>query len=57
MKKLRTVLAAALLTIPLSSLSASTLPDPARGSELNPTHSVAATCYVYLMGRWWAYPC
>jgi hypothetical protein len=57
MKKLRNVLAAALLTIPVLALDASALPATATGSELNPTRSVAATCYVYFMGRWYSYPC
>lgn len=56
MKKLRNFLAGALLALPLA-LNAGTLPDSRTGSELNPTHSVAGTCYVYFMGRWYAIPC
>jgi hypothetical protein len=57
MKKLRTVLAAALLTFPVLTLNASSLGDSPQVSDIKPTHSVTNTCYTYFMGRWWAYPC
>ena len=57
MKRLLTVLAAALLTIPVLTLNASSLADSTKGSEIQSTHSVTNTCFVYYMGRWWAYPC
>jgi hypothetical protein len=57
MKKLRNVLVAALLTVPVLALNASTLPDAATGPQLNPTRTVTACCYVYFMGRWYCIPC
>ena len=57
MKKVLTVLAAALLTIPVLSLNASSLVDSDKASEINATHSVTGTCWVYFAGRWWVYPC
>ena len=57
MKKLRTVLAAALLTFPVLTLNASSLADSAKGSEIKSTRSVTGTCWVYYMGRWWTYSC
>jgi hypothetical protein len=57
MKKLRTVLAAALLTLPVLTLNASSLASDAQQSTIKPTHTVTGTCYVYFAGRWWAIPC
>ena len=57
MNKLRTFLAAALLTIPVFSLNASSLPMEAQVDVTVSTPSVAGTCFVYMGGRWWAYPC
>ena len=57
MRKLRTVLAAALLTFPVLALNASSLGDAASGAGIKPTHSVTNTCYIYWLGRWYAYPC
>ncbi len=57
MTKLRTFLAAALLTIPVFSLNASSLPTAAQVDVTVSTPSVAGTCFVYMGGRWWAYPC
>jgi len=56
MKKLRNVLAAALLTIPLAS-GASVVVDASAGPELRPTRSVAYCCTVYFAGRYWCLPC
>lgn len=55
MKKLRNVLAAALVTIPLS-LNAG-IPAKSEGAEMRPTPSVAGCCYYYIGGRWWCIPC
>ena len=57
MKKLRTFLAAALLTIPMATLNAAVPSGVAKSAELAPTHSVTNTCYMYWMGRWIGYPC
>ena len=57
MKKLRTVLAAALLTIPVLTLNAGSLTADVQADGIKPTHSVTGTCYVYFAGRWWVYPC
>jgi hypothetical protein len=57
MTKLRTFLAAALLTIPVFSLSASSLTTDVKIDGVSSTPSVAGTCYFYMGGRWWAYPC
>ena len=57
MKRLLTVLAAALLTIPVLSLNATSLVDSDKGSAINATHGVTGTCFVYYMGRWWLIPC
>jgi hypothetical protein len=56
MKKLRNVLAAALLTIPLASLSASTVADASTGPEMRPTRTQTC-CMVYFMGRYYCVPC
>lgn len=57
MKKLRNVLAAALLTIPVLALNAATLSDSTHGVVVQPTPSVTACCYVFYMGRYWCIPC
>ena len=57
MKKLRNVLAAALLTIPVLALNASTLADYTDEVVVRPTPSVTACCWVYFMGRWMCIPC
>jgi hypothetical protein len=57
MKKLRNVLAAALLTIPLASMGASSIMDASTGQELRPTRSVTSCCWTYFMGRYWCLPC
>lgn len=55
MKKIRTVIAAALLVLPLLTLEASTLTNPSAASSIKPTH--ANTCYFYYAGMYWPYPC
>lgn len=57
MKKLRSVLAAALITIPLASFGASQVVDSAAGTELRPTRNLENCCWVYLVGRYWCVPC
>jgi hypothetical protein len=57
MKKLQKVLIAALLTIPVLTLNASSLSDDANSAQLSPTHSVTGWCYIYMAGRWWQIPC
>ena len=54
MRKLRTLLAGVLLTIPMLTLNASSL--SALDDGISPP-SVAGTCYIYFGGRWYAYPC
>jgi hypothetical protein len=57
MKKLRNLLAAALLTIPVATLNASPLSVVADGTEMRSTLPVAGCCVVYYMGRWVCMPC
>lgn len=57
MKKLRNVIAAALLIVPVLALNASTLSDAAEGVVVRSTPSVTACCYIFYMGRWWCIPC
>ena len=57
MRKLRTFLAAALLTIPVMTLNASSLSADAPGYGLSSAQSLTGTCWIYMGGRWWAYPC
>ena len=57
MKKLRNVVAAALLTIPVLALNANTLAERVDGVEMRPTHGVTACCWVYMAGRYWCMPC
>lgn len=56
MKKLRNVLAAALLTIPLASLSANAAIEASPGTEMRPTN-IEYCCMIYLMGRYYCLPC
>jgi hypothetical protein len=56
MNKLRNVLAAALLTIPLS-LSAGPGMDLSAGQGLRPIRPLAGCCTVYFMGYYWCLPC
>lgn len=56
MRKLRTFLAAALLTIPLT-LNAGALTAEVEPGGIQSTQSLTGTCWVYYGGRWWVYPC
>ena len=54
MTKLRSLIAATLLTLSVGSLNANAaMTEPG----LNGTHSVTGICYIYMGGRWWAVPC
>lgn len=55
MKKIRNLVAAALIVLPALALDASTLTNPNSDSSIKPTR--AGTCYIYLGGVWFAYPC
>lgn len=57
MRKLRTFLAAALLTIPMLTLNASGLTADVEVGGLESTQGLTGTCYYYMGGRWWAFPC
>jgi hypothetical protein len=57
MKKLRQVLAAVLLTVPVMTLNAGPLAAVSKAPELQSTQSLAGTCYMYFGGRWIAFPC
>jgi hypothetical protein len=58
MTKLRTLLAAALLTLPVLALSASevTADNVASGTRLEGT-SLTGCCMIYLNGKWMCIPC
>jgi len=56
-KKLRNVIAAALLLLPVLALNAGTLSTAKAPAGLNPTQPVAGWCYIYQGGRWWMIPC
>jgi hypothetical protein len=56
MNKLRTILAAALLALPILTLNASTVADePAM--EIGQTQQQGGCCWMLIMGRWYCYPC
>ena len=55
MRKLRNVLAAALLTFAVTLNASASMTDATDG--LNPTRPLTNTCYVYFMGRWYPYDC
>jgi hypothetical protein len=57
MAKLRTLLAAALLTVPVLTLSAA-MPtgDAQTGPRIEPT-AATGCCWAYVMGRWICFPC
>jgi len=57
MQQLRTFLAAVLLTIPVLTLNASTLTTEVEAGGIQSTQSLTGTCYYYMGGRWWYYPC
>ena len=59
MNKLRTILAAALLTLPVVALNASTAVDESAGIEIGqkPPQQQGGCCWMLLMGRWYCVPC
>ena len=57
MNKLRTILAAALLTMPVIALNASTVADEPTGIELSPVKQQSGCCWAIIMGRWYCIPC
>jgi len=57
MRKLRQVIAAVLLVVPVMTLNAGMLPAVSKAPELQPTQTLAGTCYIYFGGRWIAFPC
>lgn len=56
MNKLRTILAAALLTMPVIALNASTVADEPTGIEVN-SPPQQSCCWAIIMGRWYCVPC
>jgi hypothetical protein len=56
MNKLRNLLVAALLTLPVVGLNASALDSGVEGTELRPVQQYGC-CYVLIMGRWYCIPC
>jgi hypothetical protein len=56
MKKLRTVLAGILLTLPLFALNASSVAIEGEGLEIQQP-SVTGWCLVFFAGYWWVVPC
>jgi len=57
MRKLRQVIAAVLLVVPVMTLNAGSLAAVSKAPELQPTQTLAGTCYIYFGGRWIAFPC
>jgi hypothetical protein len=57
MNKLRTLLAAALLTMPVIALNASTAVDVPTGIEVDSPQQQAGCCWILIMGRWYCYYC
>jgi hypothetical protein len=55
MKKIRTLVAAALLVLPMMTLDASTLTSPNADTSIKPTR--AGTCWVNIGGHWFPYTC
>jgi hypothetical protein len=57
MTKLRTLLAAALLTLAVGSLQAT--PSVSEGSrvDLGSTHQATGVCWIFWAGRWWEIAC
>lgn len=55
--KFKTLLATALLTLPVLMLTATQAADSAeRGTRVEPT-SLTVCCYVYFNGKWMCIPC
>jgi hypothetical protein len=57
MNKLRTILAAALLTMPVIALNASAVVEEPTGIELNQLQQQSGCCWMLIGGRWYCVPC
>jgi hypothetical protein len=57
MSKLRTILAAALLILPVLALNASTLVEEAAEIEVGQTQQQSSCCWVLFIGSWYCVPC
>ncbi len=58
MRKLRSLLAAALLTLPVVTLSATQLSGGKSDVvAVQSSTSLQGCCYLYWEGRWWCLPC
>ena len=57
MKKLLTVFAGVLLTMPLAALDASALTSVEPAIDAGPAPSVTGTCWYWIAGRWVPIPC
>jgi hypothetical protein len=57
MNKLRTILAAALLSMPVIALNASTAVDEPTAIELRPLQQQGGCCWALIVGRWYCVPC
>jgi hypothetical protein len=58
MAKLRTLLAAALLTVPVLTMSMNVAADDAQtGPRIEATTAATGCCWAYFMGRWICMPC
>ena len=59
MKKLRTLFAAALLTLPILSIGASQIPvgQASGGATLQPTAPLTSCCWILFLGRWMCVYC
>jgi hypothetical protein len=57
--KLKALLAAALITVPVLALDAAQAPAPSDPSQaqMSGTRTLRDCCYVYFMGRWYCIPC
>jgi hypothetical protein len=56
MKKLRTLLAAALITLPVLALDAAVTVEPTK-PQVSSTQALDSCCWILLFGRWWCIPC
>ena len=56
MNKLRTILAAALLTMPVIALNASTAAEEPTGIQVS-SPPQQSCCWILIMGRWYCYYC
>jgi hypothetical protein len=55
MTKLRTLLAAALITLPVLATDAA-VPTPDK-PQISQSQPPATCCWVMILGRWWCIPC